>query len=327
VKRRGDAVVPGRRRRSGLVLKAVLSLSLLAWAFSSADVGGAAAVVAELGPVAWLLCILLIIAQLPQLALRWQQVLRASGQALGFGDAFRFTYVGYFFNQLLPTTVGGDFMRGYLAWKRGLPFDAAVASVLLDRATGMAVLALLSLLLLSGPAAAPVFEIELSWIILGLAVLAVAGLVALAFLGAPFRKGAGEGVFVTVLRAVEKQYRALWKRPAAACAVLLLAASSAATGAAGFFAAVWFLELPIGFLHVLGFTSLAIIATIVPVTVAGWGIRENLLVWLMAPYGIPAETALGISIWFGLCATLAAVPGAYVWSTSGSRIDQEDGAR
>ncbi len=66
---------------------------------------------------------------------------------LAYVRACSFTYTGYFFNQALPSSVGGDFMRAYLAWKDGLAFQPALASVFLERATGLFILTLFSALL------------------------------------------------------------------------------------------------------------------------------------------------------------------------------------
>jgi hypothetical protein len=50
-----------------------------------------------------------------------------------------------------------------------------------------------------------------------------------------------------------------------------------------------------------------VLATAVPITLAGWGVRESVSVALLQMFGISAEDALGISIMFGLLQLLIGV--------------------
>ena len=64
---------------------------------------------------------------------------------------------------------------------------------------------------------------------------------------------------------------------------------------------------------VLGASALAITASVILVSIAGRGVRESMIVWLLTPLGVPAESALGLSIWFGLVSLRAAIPGGILW--------------
>jgi uncharacterized membrane protein YbhN (UPF0104 family) len=52
----------------------------------------------------------------------------------------------------------------------------------------------------------------------------------------------------------------------------------------------------------------AMLAAAVPVSVAGWGIREGALVYLFGMYGVPPQTAFAISILFGVSLIVASTP-------------------
>lgn len=64
---------------------------------------------------------------------RWRGVLAAIEARLSIKDSFVFWYVGAFFNQTLPSAVGGDVVRGYMAYKSGLGFAPVLSSLLLER--------------------------------------------------------------------------------------------------------------------------------------------------------------------------------------------------
>jgi uncharacterized protein (TIRG00374 family) len=77
---------------------------------------------------------------------RWQIVMRQFGRVLGFGLTTRLFFEGLFFNQALPSTVGGDGVRIYRSFRAGLPLAAAINSVVLDRVLGLTSLMLLAAL-------------------------------------------------------------------------------------------------------------------------------------------------------------------------------------
>src|SRR5580704_4883784 len=67
-------------------------------------------------------------------ALRWSIVVKALGYTLSFGRSLLLVLIGYFFNQTLVSSVGGDGMRMWKAYRAGLPGTVAVVGVLIDRA-------------------------------------------------------------------------------------------------------------------------------------------------------------------------------------------------
>jgi len=52
---------------------------------------------------------------------------------------------------------------------------------------------------------------------------------------------------------------------------------------------------------------------LLPVSLAGWGVRETALVVALGAFGVPAEAALATSILLGLCMILAGLPGGLIW--------------
>ncbi|GJM43621.1 MAG: hypothetical protein DHS20C21_04630 [Gemmatimonadota bacterium] len=68
-------------------------------------------------------------------ALRWKVLLGALGVSLALPRAVRLYFVGYFFNQFLPTTVGGDVVRG-TGVGAGVPLSLIGSSILMERALG-----------------------------------------------------------------------------------------------------------------------------------------------------------------------------------------------
>ena len=76
--------------------------------------------------------------------LNWQQLLRAQGHQLPFLALLRLYLVGVFFNNMLPTNVGGDVVRSYEVGKRISDPATGLATVFVERLTGLAVLVALA---------------------------------------------------------------------------------------------------------------------------------------------------------------------------------------
>jgi len=299
-----------------LALKAVVSIALLMLAFSATDTGGAVRVIATVPLWAWLAGVVCIAIQVPVLARRWTIILAASDLKLSYAEDCSFSYAGYFFNQALPSAIGGDFMRTYLAWKRGVPFQPALASVFLERATGLFVLALFSTLLLyNAPDGAPPGRSPVG-LVLAVVALAVTGLALLITLSMLLGKFSGRGRIVRFLQVLAGQFMNLLRNRNRFAEVFLLGAISALAGLSAIGLAAHSLELPLTFIQVLGISALSIVATVLPISISGWGVRETMMIWLATSYGVGAEEALGLSVWFGLASLIAAIPGGILWLRS-----------
>ena len=75
---------------------------------------------------------------------RWRMLLRASGIDPGFGEACRLTWVGLFFNLVVPGLTGGDVVKAILVARSTERREAAVVSVFVDRVIGILALAVLA---------------------------------------------------------------------------------------------------------------------------------------------------------------------------------------
>jgi uncharacterized membrane protein YbhN (UPF0104 family) len=73
------------------------------------------------------------------------------------------------------------------------------------------------------------------------------------------------------------------------------------------------LGLPTTFSDFLAFMPAVILATTLPVSFGGWGVREGLLVVLLGRVGVPAADALALSLLFGAGNALCGLPGLAAW--------------
>ena len=71
------------------------------------------------------------------LALRLQIIFRAEQIPIKFSEASSLTFIGYFFNNFLPTSVGGDIVKAMCASRTTGEPVKSLASVLMDRIFGL----------------------------------------------------------------------------------------------------------------------------------------------------------------------------------------------
>ena len=124
------------RRTLAFALKAAISAGLLYFALAGVNPAVLGERLREL-KIEWMLgAVALACIQLMLLAARWQRIARACNAPLPLGRAFRMSLIAAFFNQVLPSTVGGDAMRIWLFARAGAGWSKATHSVLLDGTRG-----------------------------------------------------------------------------------------------------------------------------------------------------------------------------------------------
>ena len=247
-------------------------------------------------------------------AVRWQAVLRTLGIHAGLRKLVSLSFAGQFVSNVLPTTIGGDVLRvSRLSKDNGEPADT-FASVVLERLTGWLVLPLITLF---GLAINPGLRVLGEATVLAL-LIAAGTLVALVFvivvadhrrLGGRFESAKGWRRFVAAVHdGVEK----LRRHPISALGVLVagiayqLVLCLAAMLAAAALGIAW-----LGFTPLLAFLPAVLIAQVLPLGIAGLGIREGAFVIFLTPLGVPAEeaVALGLMLYvLNLAVSLIGVP-------------------
>jgi uncharacterized membrane protein YbhN (UPF0104 family) len=96
-----------------------------------------------------------LLATSPLSAFLWHIVLQAETTSPGPWTLLKIVLVGLFFNQVLPSGVGGDAVRAWRCHRLGIGAAAAIRSLVLDRVSGYLVLVVLFAASLTRSAAHP----------------------------------------------------------------------------------------------------------------------------------------------------------------------------
>src|SRR3569623_260149 len=144
-RQRGRAVM---RRMLMLLLKAAISGLLLYLSLRAVNLAVLGERLSRLH-AGWLgAAVGILAAQTFLLAARWRLIAEGCGIAPTFSNILRISFIATFFNQVLPSTVGGDAARIWMLARDGGGWAAATYSVLLARVAGIIALTLIVFLCL-----------------------------------------------------------------------------------------------------------------------------------------------------------------------------------
>ena len=249
-------------------------------------------------------------------AFRWQR-LPVRGADLAFRPAYAQFY-RHVFNQVLPSTIGGDGARIWLFARKGAGWARATYSVLVDRIVGLFTLALIVIACLP-------WTFELIHDPIARAVLTLIG----------FGTVAGPLIFVLIGTrswrwldrwALTRHLSAASRAAAALCSSHSIGVVIVCSIAIHFLtiAAAWCcikaIAAPVGFTQVLFLMPPVLLISTIPVSIAGWGVRESSMIVAFAYAGLAQSDGLTLSILYGAVSFIVGVAGGVVWIASGLRL-------
>lgn len=243
-------------------------------------------------------------------ALKWRRFLSAELGPLPLGALVRFYLIGSFFNNFLPSSVGGDVVR---AWQTARAYGArgaVVRSILLERLTGVASILALCLvsaavLLLTHPVVrAAARELPLAW---AGAVALLAGLTVVAGRRWWYPRAGARWRELVALPGGLRTPR-LWT------ATMLISFAFQINVAL----IVWLvgraLHLPLALWPVLLCMPIISLLGLLPFTINGFGVRESSFVVLFGLFGVSAASALVWSLMVYLVVAVTSLAGGALYA-------------
>jgi uncharacterized membrane protein YbhN (UPF0104 family) len=302
----------------GFALKFAFSAALIAYMAFTFDLGDATQRIAEVD-AGWIAISVAIFALLmANNALRWEIVVLAIGSRLGFWPALRMIYIAAFFNQALPSTIGGDAARMVFSRRAGLSLAASINSVMLERV--VAVLGLILLVVATQPFLLSRIGDSLAKYVFPL--LAAGGIAGICFLMVLDRMPERwrKWSLVRGLAQLAADAKSLFLHPVYAAAAIGCGVIGQLLISGLFFALAKALDLShIDLLDCIVLIPPVILITTIPISIAGWGLREGAMVTVFAFVGVARGDAFVLSILFGVVNLALSLPAGLVWLASGGR--------
>jgi glycosyltransferase 2 family protein len=288
-------------RIAAVAVKVAISGGLLAYLFSRTDVSALLLRLGGMDP-AWMIAALTLYGFVIILsAWRWKVLLGTQSVRVPTTRLSASFLVATFFNNFLPSNIGGDVIRVADSAPCTGSKTVATTVILADRGVGLLALFLVAAFgsLVAAWYGAPVPGAGYLWIVLGIAVGCSAPIVA-------------SPTFVTRMLGPLCAVRPEWVEERIGrlsgalegmrrCPQALLAAFAGAIGVqlilvCFHLCVAWGLAIPLSFSVAVVIVPLSLAAQMLPISINGFGVREAVFTYFFTRFGLEIESALALSL-------------------------------
>lgn len=313
-----------KKKAFALILKFTISIGLIWYLFQNIDLMSVWDRMLRANALDLAIAGLILSVQIIISISRWRAVMVAINTVLPYWLCLRIFLIGLFFNQVLPSSVGGDAVRIYKSFKAGLTIREAIHGIMLER-----VATVLGLLVLA-TAASPFFQSqvtssEANWMVSFASVLlgvGIVGTIFLMFLDRLPRKFRSWRIVIAMSEFAADTRRTFLSPTHASKALGWSILGHFAITVSVYFIAKS-LALNVTILDCMVLIPPVMLITTLPISIAGWGVREGAMVTAFALIGVQAGDALALSFLFGLMSVILAIPGGITWLlTSDKEIEE-----
>ena len=306
-----------------LAVKVTVSLALLVYLFATSDLQALEERVRTADLLLVAAAVGCYVAMLALATWRWQLLLEALGVVAPLRNLTASYLVATFFNNFLPSNIGGDIVRVRDGSRFTGSTTSSLAVVGIDRILGLGALWVIGAgaFVLAGPEVRELAGARA--VILGL------GLVFLALTTIFLRPGIARRLMALsrlngidwVRERFEEAQVAVHTYRAQVRTVLLAFGASLALQTL----VVWYflaiaraLRIPLDVSAAFLMVPLCTLLQAVPISFNGWGLREGLFALYFSQIGLPRESALAFSLTGAGLIILLSLSGAVVWMTRGA---------
>jgi len=253
--------------------------------------------------------------------LRWREIGAECGAPLATRQAMRFNLIGTFFNQTLPSSIGGDAVRLWLVARGGAGWRAATYSIFVDRAIGLIALAIIivaslpwSYRLITDPNG------RSALLLVDFAALAGGvGFLVLGRLPWPWLKRWWGTHHLHACSVIANRVIFSRKRGPKIAVLSLLVHVLAVVIA---WCVVQSIAAPVVFSQIFQLVPPVMLITMLPISIAGWGVREATMGLAFGYAGLMTNEGVNVSLLFGAVSFVVGAFGGLVWIFSAEKAAQ-----
>jgi hypothetical protein len=250
--------------------------------------------------------------------LRWREIGAECGAPLALRQAMRFNLIGAFFNQTLPSSIGGDAVRLWLVARGGAGWRAATYSIFVDRAIGLIALAVVVIaslpwsyrLIADAGGRSALLLIDFAALAGGM------GFLILGRLHWPWLKRWWGTHHLHACSVIANRVLFSRKRGPAVAVLSLLVHVLAVVMA---WCVVRSIAAPVVFGQVFQLIPPVMLITMLPISIAGWGVREATMGLAFGYAGLATNEGVNVSVLFGAVTFIVGAFGGLVWIFSAEK--------
>jgi uncharacterized membrane protein YbhN (UPF0104 family) len=303
-----------------LVVKIVLSVALILFFISKVDIHAVEKIIGTTNGIkALIVGTVICLLQTCLGGARLPHILKLYGHMLSTLTSIRICLIGSFFSQTMISFVGGDAIRVLCLKKRtAISTKTATSAILLDRVIGFVALILLFLIVMS-PLLDVLVSTTMRYGVISLALASTIGVIVFFLLGIiplPLNRGK----WLSLIFDLCSNSRYLFLSLEDAVWAFLLSLGLQLLNVCAIYGIFHIYGVDISFLMCLVLANPAMLISMLPISIAGWGVRESVMVMGFSLLGIPADTILAVSITFGITVFLGGLPGMFFFLFDRKRV-------
>jgi glycosyltransferase 2 family protein len=298
-------------------IKAAFTGLAIWWVLRSVDLSASWRAAQAIDPLLAMAACLMVVIQIFLGMVRWRVVTRALGLAMPFRRMCAICYSSTFFGIALPGGAGGDAVRIWMASRAGLPASRVFSSVLLER--GVTILGLTLLVTATEPLLLARFpNLPAPWLFPALTAGGLIGFGVLCLLDRvppPLRRWRlirGLALMAADARTLLRDMR----RFSLALGISILGHVNLSLAV---YALAVGMALNVQITDCLVLVPPVILAATLPISIAGWGVRETAMVAAFGAIGVSSASAFVLSVLYGLVCIVTSLPGGVVWLAQNGR--------
>jgi len=291
-------------------LKILVSATLLIFVANNVDFSKIFELLKNFETSSILITIAVLVIQIFIANIRWMILLNVFNYRLTYIQLLQYFWIGIFFNQMLPSSIGGDAARIYYLRKSSGNIKSATLGVFLDRIFGIAGLSFLAWSALFFLPSTLDDSIIQSGIIISFGVF---GLVSVLFVLDYLPFNLPNWKIIRGLNSLSLSARNAILSRNFGLVLIILSISIHLLSVIVFIALSEGMMLNINWLDMLLIIPLIILFTLIPISFAGWGLREGAMIVGMGYLNVQLEQALALSILYGLLVLVTSIPGGLFW--------------
>src|ERR1700692_3171281 len=299
-------------------IKILISAALLYLALRKANFSDLASRI-DVASLGWLaLAIAATFLQIFVGVLRWRIVTAECGAPLPIRQAMRYNLIGSFFNQTLPSSIGGDAVRLWLVARAGAGWRAATYSIFVDRAIVLIALAIIIVaslpwsynLISDSHGRSALLLVDFAALAGGL------GFLVLGRLPWPWLKRWWATHHLHACSVIAN--RVIFSRDRGPkVAVLSVLVHILAVVIA--WCVVQSIAAPVVFGQIFLLIPPVMLITMLPISIAGWGVREATMGLAFGYAGLMTNEGVNVSLLFGAVSFIVGAFGGLVWIFSAEK--------
>ena len=296
-----------------LIIAAKLALSgaLIFYVFSKIDGAGAMRELRNLPATAIAMAVLLSCLLYVLAAVRLRSLLRKSGVQYTIWAALDTVVIGAFFGQTLISFVGGDAMRVWRITRQNVPVGIATRAVLLDRVLGF--VGMIGLIILGFPLLLQIVSDRRVHTAILLLVIGAACACAVLIMFSRLPQRVRRHPVLSFASKLSESSCDILADPTMLWTQLTVSFVIQIINVGVIFSAAVGLGVNISLEQCLVLIPPVIFLSMMPISFAGWGVREGAMVAALATVGVPPSQSLAMSISYGLTLVVVSLPGGLLW--------------